>query len=555
MNMKHYLSVIILAICLISCNSHSHCRETLSQMESYIEERPDSALAVLKQMNASELFGKEEKAKHALLYSMALDKNVIDKTGFEVLQPAIDYFENKGGSATDKMRTYYYHGRIYQNQGNDALAMECFVSALSEGKESDDKLTKARILFTQGGIYNKVFEWDKCISTYSEAGNYFQECGRTSSYINCIASIINVYTIIGDVEQAEHYITIGLNNLAECSMWIKGYFYSNYIIFLTSHRPDRVAEVRRILDIYLDSVDSSYIDWLSVSYAYLNIGDMTQAMEAIKRVNNIPNAQQQVRYYALLADIHKHKGEYEKAMDGYLKYVKMTDSLDYEKSKAGIEFIEERHSLELKNIQDKERSDRRVLAAIGVIIIFLSLLVIIRYRLKVKTVESELAKQEKEKYRLLYNQIEQERDSLTEILERSNELEGAAKNALLERLTLLNRFFLAYITDNRDMDRKVNQEMEKLVANKEVFMYSTRLAFAGSHPKFIKHLEDRGLNEWEINYCCLYALGLKGKEIGEYIQLKSHFNNSSDIRKKLGLGEHDVNLGTYIRKLLRGEII
>lgn len=555
MNMKHYLSVIILAICLISCNSHSHYRETLSQMESYIEERPDSALAVLKQMNASELSGKEEKAKHALLYSMALDKNVIDKTDFEVLQPAIDYFENNGGSATDKMRTYYYQGRIYQNQGNDALAMECFVSALSEGKESDDKLTKARILFTQGGIYNKVFEWDKCISTYNEAGNYFQECGRTSSYINCIASIINVYTIIGDVEQAEHYITIGLNNLAECSMWIKGYFYSNYIIFLTSHRPDRVAEVRRILDIYLDSVDSSYIDWLSVSYAYLNIGDMTQAMEAIKRVNNIPNAQQQVRYYALLADIHKHKGEYEKALDGYLKYVKMTDSLDYEKSKAGIEFIEERHSLELKNIQDKERSDRRVLAAIGVIIIFLSLLVIIRYRLKVKTVESELAKQEKEKYRLLYNQIEQERDSLTEILERSNELEGAAKNALLERLTLLNRFFLAYITDNRDMDRKVNQEMEKLVANKEVFMYSTRLAFAGSHPKFIKHLEGRGLNEWEINYCCLYALGLKGKEIGEYVQLKSHFNNSSDIRKKLGLGEHDVNLGTYIRKLLRGEII
>lgn len=555
MNMRHYLSVIILAICLISCNSHSHCRATLSQMESYIEERPDSALAVLKQMNASELSGKEEKAKHALLYSMALDKNVIDKTDFEVLQPAIDYFENKGGSATDKMRTYYYQGRIYQNQGNDALAMECFVSALSEGKESEDKLTKARILFTQGGIYNKVFEWDKCISTYNEAGNYFQECGRTSSYINCMASIINVYTIIGDVEQAEHYITIGLNNLAECSMWIKGYFYSNYIIFLTSHRPDRVAEVRRILDIYLDSVDSSYIDWLSVSYAYLNIGDMTQAMEAIKRVNNIPNAQQQVRYYALLADIHKHKGEYEKALDGYLKYVKMTDSLDYEKSKAGIEFIEERHSLELKNIQDKERSDRRVLAAIGVIIIFLSLLVIIWYRLKVKTVESELAKQEKEKYRLLYNQIEQERDSLTEILERSNELEGAAKNALLERLTLLNRFFLAYITDNRDMDRKVNQEMEKLVANKEVFMYSTRLAFAGSHPKFIKHLEDRGLNEWEINYCCLYALGLKGKEIGEYIQLKSHFNNSSDIRKKLGLGEHDVNLGTYIRKLLRGEII
>lgn len=548
--MKHLLSVIILAVCLLSCSGRSHYRDTLSQVESYIEERPDSALVVLEQMNISGLSGKEEKAKHALLYSMALDKNVIDKTDFEILQPAIDYYEGKGGSATDRLRTYYYQGRIYQNQGNDALAMECFVSALSEGGESDDKLTKARILFTQGGIYNKVFEWDKCVTAYNEAGNYFLECGRTSSYINCIASIINVYTITGDVDQAEHYITIGLNSLGECSMWIKGYFYSNYIIFLTSHRPDRVDEIRRILDIYIDTVDSSYIDWLSVSYAYLNIGAPDLALEAVKRVKNIPNAQQQVRYYALLADIHKHKGEYEKALEGYLKYVKMTDSLDYAKSKAGIEFIEERHSLELKNIQDKERSDRRVLAAIGVIIVVLSLLVIIRYRLKVKTVESELAKQEKEKYRLLYNQIAQERDSLTEVLEHNNELEGAAKNALLERLSLLNRFFLAYITDNRDMDRKVNQEMEKLVANKEVFMTSTRLAFAGSHPKFIKHLEDHGLTEWEINYCCLYALGLKGKEIGEYIQLKSHFNNSSEIRKKLGLGEHDINLGTYIRRLL-----
>ena len=548
--MKHLLSVIILAICLFSCNSHSQYRDTLSQVESYIEERPDSALAVLEQMNISGLSGKEEKAKHALLYSMALDKNIIDKTDFEVLQPAIDYYGNKGGSATDKLRTYYYQGRIYQNQGNDALAMECFVSALSEGGESNDKLTKARILFTQGGIYNKVFEWDKCISTYNEAGIYFKECGRTSSYINCIASIINVYTIIGDVEQAEHYITIGLNNLAECSMWIKGYFYSNYIIFLTSHRPDRLDEIRRILDIYIDTVDPSYIDWLSVSYAYLNIGAPDLALEAVKRVKNIPNAQQQVRYYALLADIHKHRGEYEKALEGYLKYVKMTDSLDYAKSKAGIEFIEERHSLELKNIQAKERSDRRALAAIGVIIIFLSLLIIIRYRLKVKTVESELAKQEKEKYRLMYKQIEQERDRLTELLESNDELDGAAKNALSERLALLNRFFLAYITDNRDMDRKVNQEMERLVANKEVFMSSTRLAFAGSHPKFIKHLEDHGLTEWEINYCCLYALGLKGKEIGEYIQLKSHFNNSSEIRKKLGLGEHDINLGTYIRRLL-----
>ena len=49
-------------------------------MESYIEEKPDSALVTLEPIDLSELSGKEEKAKYALLYSMALDKNFIDKT-------------------------------------------------------------------------------------------------------------------------------------------------------------------------------------------------------------------------------------------------------------------------------------------------------------------------------------------------------------------------------------------------------------------------------------------------------------------------------------------
>ena len=47
------------------------------QVESFIEERPDSALTVLQGMDKEALSGKEEEAKHALLLSMALDKNVI----------------------------------------------------------------------------------------------------------------------------------------------------------------------------------------------------------------------------------------------------------------------------------------------------------------------------------------------------------------------------------------------------------------------------------------------------------------------------------------------
>ena len=52
------IAALVLAICLISCTSHSEHWETLAQVESYIEERPDSALSVLGRIDASELSGR-----------------------------------------------------------------------------------------------------------------------------------------------------------------------------------------------------------------------------------------------------------------------------------------------------------------------------------------------------------------------------------------------------------------------------------------------------------------------------------------------------------------
>ena len=92
--MKHCIATIILILCILSCNNSSHHWETLMQVESFIEERPDSALAVLEQINKAELSGKEEKAKHALLLSIALDKNYIDLTTDSIINIAIQYYKN-----------------------------------------------------------------------------------------------------------------------------------------------------------------------------------------------------------------------------------------------------------------------------------------------------------------------------------------------------------------------------------------------------------------------------------------------------------------------------
>ena len=112
--MKQYIITIILALCLASCSQHSKHWETLAQIESYIEESPDSALNVLQGMDKGEFSGMEEKAKYALLMSIALDKNWVDVTEETLINEAVDYYSNSD-DIESLFKAYFYQGRIYVN--------------------------------------------------------------------------------------------------------------------------------------------------------------------------------------------------------------------------------------------------------------------------------------------------------------------------------------------------------------------------------------------------------------------------------------------------------
>ena len=67
----------------------------------------------------------------------------------------------------------------------------------------------------------------------------------------------------------------------------------------------------------------------------------------------------------------------------------------------------------------------------------------------------------------------------------------------------------------------------------------------------MKYLVDNGLTEKEIEHCCLYAIGLNGKMVTNFTRKKRHYHMGSEIRKKLGLDEHDTNLSIHIRRKLK----
>ena len=67
-NLQKLLIITILAIGFYSCDNH-WLYQNLSDIESYIDSRPDSALAAIRQIDTTELRGRAAKAKYALLHA------------------------------------------------------------------------------------------------------------------------------------------------------------------------------------------------------------------------------------------------------------------------------------------------------------------------------------------------------------------------------------------------------------------------------------------------------------------------------------------------------
>ena len=547
--MKRLLTILLLGLCLVSCNRHSEHWATITAMERIIEERPDSVLNVLQTIDTDELVGDEERAKHALLLSMSLDKNYIDKTDFEVLQPAIDYYEDNG-SATDKLRTYYYQGRIYQNQGNDAAAMECFVNAIYNGKESNDILTKARTYFAQSHIYYSLYEWDNFIEANKNSALLFKESGMINSYANCLNRIINGYTLKEEPNSAWPYIYECKTLLQDMSINRLTEFYASYLTYLTNFGTEQ--EMNEILQEYISAVPSSMIDRLTIANAYLKMNNYNEALSVLSEYDTSSDVAKERKYLSIISDIYQGLEDHKRALESYKKYIILADSIDSAIYTQDTKFVEERHALEMAKAKETEAKNKRTIAVLACVVALIgSLLVImiIRRRLQVSHAKNRELEVEKQKYEQLYADAIAERDALTKMVEDSSVREET-KAVIKARLDVLNKVIISQITGTTSANKKAYEELELLLADKETFIESTRLTIEGNNPEFITALKRRGLTDEEINICCLYAIGLKGKDIKAYTSQPRHYNQSADIRHKLGLTESDTNLSIFIRDML-----
>lgn len=139
-----------------------------------------------------------------------------------------------------------------------------------------------------------------------------------------------------------------------------------------------------------------------------------------------------------------------------------------------------------------------------------------------------------------------ERDALSKADTRNSE----SRKIINERLRIIDQFVISEALNDQIFEEMASQRLSELINDRKEFIRQTRLIFNSSYPDFIKYLTERGINEKEMEICCLYAIGLNGKMVTSFTNLKRHYHIGCDIRKKLDLNGHSTNLSIHIRRLL-----
>ena len=283
--MKHliYISAVLI---LASCTSYK-TSQTLKDVETYIAERPDSALAVLEAMDRNTLSTKGTRAHHALLHAMALDKNYIDVTDDSLALTAVCYYQRRGPKK-NLARSMYYLGLSYFYDGQyDKSIIE--LSKAEPVAAAHDSLYLGFI---------KVLEADMHNINY----NGIDE-------LSCLEEALAIYSGI----QATYYVNIAKRRLAEAYISNGRYYEAENLLeellvsdslndvcfnntmetyaFLMGTRPD--SDYSKAVTYYEKTAeieDGRYMskqDYWVWAYALIQTGDLSKARQIIDRLSPI----------------------------------------------------------------------------------------------------------------------------------------------------------------------------------------------------------------------------------------------------------------------------
>lgn len=535
--MKHYISIIILAIFLFSCNGHSKHWETLSQVESYIEERPDSALVVLEQIDLSELSGKEEKAKYAVLYTQAKDKNYIDERDLKLISEAKDYYEDLG-NVRYKFLSLYYYGRILCNNEDYSSAIIAYTKAETLLEDLNDGYLAGLLYVQVGNIYRAFHEYNKSLEAYKSAYYHYSTVGLEPHMSYALLDIGIAYWNVANTTIAEEYIIKSLR-LAESlnDEYLERICYENLVVLYDEI--DEIEKCKTMVAILNDRFDRSLFSSVCLA-SMANHNARTQNIEFVDRFlaeawGKAYNKSDSIALYFQSANIMKTIGNVDKA----LKYfedgiILQNDKLHIAMQQPIVSIQKDYFQSEAEYNSYRLKKNLQIYLALSIIVLLILLIVFMYMRHRFLRKDLEISK-----YMDLASELQvsirDKEAKISEISERIsaseeahisqiNEMSGHISELFHKQYELLDKLSNTYYEmhgcnkEKESIYEQVKSEINKFANDKKTMAQLERIVNTYKN-NVMSHIREEihSISERDIKLLCYIYAGFSAKSISIFV--------------------------------------
>lgn len=310
---------IFLSFILLSCRSYDVNR-TLQDIDSYIMTRPDSALTVLEGMSRDVLRTERQRAHHALLYAMALDKNYIDVSEDSIASVAVNYYSRKGPMKY-RARAYYYLGLAYYYQQDYDRAILEFTKA-EKAAEVSDSLYWGMTKSIQGHSYYETHNLEEVLNCFHKAYDIYSALSEYSKACSVMYKLNSTYIAKLEFEKAEEMLLDLLdNNELRGNLRLRTLALYAY---LNVAKPDR--NPNHSVQLYEQLINSNYSlsnnDFWAYSFALSLVGRIAESRDITSELF-VSDTSSAAYYWQYL--IAKYDNDYKRAL-AYLEESNFRDN-------------------------------------------------------------------------------------------------------------------------------------------------------------------------------------------------------------------------------------
>lgn len=563
MRSRYYALTLCLLCCLLSCSRNRETESRLDSAESLMTEHPDKALSVLKTIDASRLHSESTQARYALLYTQALDKNYVDVASDSLICSAVTYYD-RNGSKQERALAHYYYGCVCANMHEDSKAIESFVLAENYAGQVADAYLQGLINSRIGILYSNTQSYTEAMLRFQQAEIFFREAQsmrntamslESQSYIEYLlgnydsakdkkSAAREIYTEIGD-KDAAHNIDLQLIPIR-----IEG-----------GEDSDAVKKsLRKICTDYYEEPLSPHTAgiWLDL---YMRSAQLDSARLCGRIIlENCPlyTEHQIAGCYALLVEIEKSAGNFEKALEYGYRYTHLSDSLNTVSNQAQIEKIEHRYNNELlreslANFRLRQRLQRIIFTLVFISVIIAGCIVgviVVRWRKntndKIRKTEAEL-----DNLKSVYNDLTNQYADMKQHLDIRNERELKVGKAIEERLSGLHHLIENVSTTKPAAFIKEFKKYTSVNTNSKYALFDLQYIVNQKYCGIIDYLKAQypELNKHDLDLCALMCFGFSHAGICylyDYSDLGSFYNKRSRLRRKLHLPQ-DYKIEDFIQ--------